>query len=124
MSGTHPQDLGLVTLRLPVGAYASILHRITGILLTGAVVLGVVLLRDSLQGAGAFRQVAGRIGGPWGHVIGPLAVWAAAQHLFGGMRHLAHDAGWGFGRDRSRAAALTVIVLALFAGLGALWAWP
>jgi succinate dehydrogenase/fumarate reductase cytochrome b subunit len=57
-------------------------------------------------------------------MIGPLATLVAAQHLYGGMRHLAHDAGWGFGRDRARASAGAVMILAVLTALAAFWAWP
>lgn len=124
MSATRPRDPGLLTLRLPVGAYASILHRITGILLVGVVGVALALLHASLQGPAAFHAIAERLGGPWGHVFGPLAVWIAAQHLYGGVRHLLLDAGWGFGRDRQRASAVAVLVLAAVTALGALFAWP
>ena len=121
---TRPHDLGLLTLRLPVGAYVSILHRITGVLLVGVAGLALVLLRTSLQGAAAFEGVAFRLRGPWGQALGPLAVWIAAQHLYGGVRHLALDAGWGFGRDRERASAVAVLILAGITALGAVFLWP
>ncbi len=124
MSGTRPQDLGLRTLRLPVGAWASLLHRITGVLLVGVVAWALVLLRASLQGPEGFREVADGISGPWGRVSGPLAILVVAQHFYGGIRHLAHDAGWGFGREHSRASACAVMILALLTALAAFWAWP
>lgn len=124
MTGTRPHDLGLKTLRLPVGAYASILHRITGVLLVAAVGLGLAILHASLRDARGFQAVAAAVRGPWGHVIGPLAAWAAAQHLYGGIRHLAQDAGLGFGRGASRATATAVLGLAALTGLWAVFAWP
>ncbi|WP_297375594.1 succinate dehydrogenase, cytochrome b556 subunit [Acidiferrobacter sp.] len=124
MPRTRPQDLGLVTLRLPVGAYASLLHRITGVLLMAVVGWAVVLLRRSLQGPEGFGAVAHGVRGPWGHAIGPLATFVVAQHFYGGIRHLAHDAGWGFGRKRARASAGAVMICAVLTALGALYLWP
>ena len=124
MSGTRPQDLGLTSLRLPVGAWASILHRITGVLLVGVVGWALVLLRASLQGPEGFQGVADEIRGPWGHVSGPLAILVVGLHFYGGIRHLAHDAGWAFGRERSRASAGAVMILAVLTALAAFWAWP
>ncbi len=121
---TRPRDLGLLTLRLPVGAYVSILHRITGVLLLGVVGAALVVLRASLQGAAAFEGVARGLRGPWGHALGPVAVWIVAQHLYGGVRHLALDADWGFGRDRERASAIAVLVLAAATALGTVFLWP
>ncbi|MDA8190689.1 succinate dehydrogenase, cytochrome b556 subunit [Acidiferrobacter thiooxydans] len=124
MSRARPQDLGLRTLRLPVGAWASLLHRITGVLLIAVVGLAVGLLRTSLQGPGGFQQVANAVRGPWGHVIGPLAILVAAEHLYSGMRHLAHDVGWGFGREHARLTAGAVMILAVVTALAAVSAWP
>ncbi|MHB1512584.1 MAG: succinate dehydrogenase, cytochrome b556 subunit [Acidiferrobacter sp.] len=124
MSTTRPRDAGLLTLRLPVGAYASILHRLTGLLLVGVVGLALTFLRASLQGPAAFETVAQRLRGPWGHALGPVAVWIVAQHLYGGIRHLLLDAGWGFGRDRERLSAFAVLALAAVTALGAALSWP
>ncbi len=124
MSTIRPRDAGLLTLRLPVGAYASILHRLTGLLLVGVVGLALTFLRASLQGPAAFEAVAQRLRGPWGHALGPVAVWIVAQHLYGGIRHLLLDAGWGFGRDRERLSAFAVLVLAAVTALGAALSWP
>ncbi len=124
MNSTRPRDLGLLTLRLPVGAYASILHRLTGLLLVGVMGLALTFLRGSLQGPAGFEVVAQGLRGPWGHALGPVAVWIVAQHLYGGIRHLLLDAGWGFGRDQERLSAVAVLVLAVVTALGAALLWP
>lgn len=111
-------------MRLPIGAYASILHRITGVLLIVLTGLGLGLLKASLESASEFHAISALFGQPWMRLVGPLAVWIAAQHFYGGIRHLALDAHQGFGRDASRRSAGLVMALAVFTALLAALLWP
>ncbi len=111
-------------MRLPVGAYASILHRITGLLLIVLTGFGLWLLKTSLESASEFHAVSGLLTEPWARVFGPLAVWAATQHLYGGIRHLTLDAHQGFGRRASRRSAVWVMALAVSTALFAVIVWP
>ncbi|MHB8252249.1 MAG: succinate dehydrogenase, cytochrome b556 subunit [Acidiferrobacter sp.] len=124
ISRERPRDAGLKHMRLPVGAYASILHRITGVLLIAATGLGLVLLHASLGSVAQFRGVRVLMTHPWAHIVGPLAVWAGAQHLYGGIRHLAMDADRGFGRTQGRRSAAWVMALAVITALVAALLWP
>jgi succinate dehydrogenase / fumarate reductase cytochrome b subunit len=47
--------------------------------------------------------------------------WSLCFHLLNGIRHLAWDAGWGFGIPRFRTTGWIVVVLSL-AGTALLWA--
>ena len=120
----RPRDAGLRHMRLPVGAYASILHRITGVLLIGVTGLGLALLKASLGGAAQFQETRALMTHPMAHVIGPLAVWVGAQHLYGGVRHLSMDMDRGFGRTHARQGAAMVMTLAVATGLLAALLWP
>lgn len=120
----RPKDSGLRHMRLPVGAYASILHRITGILLIGVLVLALALLRQSLSNASAFHAVQYLIARPWARGVGMLAVWVIAQHLYGGIRHLLLDGDIGFGRPKGRRSATWVMGLAVATALLAAIIWP
>jgi succinate dehydrogenase / fumarate reductase cytochrome b subunit len=107
---SRPVFLHFARIRFPVGALASIGHRISGIVLAAALPLGAVLLERSLRSdAGAveaFESPAGRIG-----LV--LLAWAAAHHVFAGVRHLLMDVGIGAGLDASRRSAHAAIVSAL-----------
>ncbi len=111
-------------MRLPVGAYASILHRITGLLLIVLTGLGLGLLKASLQSASGFDAVTALLVQPSAPFFGALVVWVAAQHLYGGLRHLTLDVHQGFGRGASRRSAALVLVLAVSTALGAALLWP
>lgn len=111
-------------MRLPLGAYASILHRITGLLLIVLIGVGLGMLKASLQNASGFHAVSAFLAQPSARLFGPLAVWVAAQHLYGGLRHLTLDVHQGFGRDASRKSAVLVMALALGTALLAILLWP
>ena len=111
-------------MRLPVGAYASILHRITGLLLIVLIGLGLGLLKTSLQNASGFHAVSAFLTQPSARLFGPLAVWVAAQHLYGGLRHLSLDVHQGFGRNSSRRSAALVMALAVGTAFLAILLWP
>ncbi len=124
VTGSRPQDAGLRTLRLPLGAYASILHRVTGLLLLMVIASGLVLLRLSLRDPQHFATVGAWILAPTGRALGSMAVWVAAQHLYGGIRHMLLDTGRGWGRTRSRQSAAGVLILALVTAVLAGLLWP
>ncbi len=120
----RPRDAGLRHMRLPVGAYASILHRITGLLLIVLTGLGLGLLKSSLQSASGFDAVRALLVQPSARFFGALVVWVVAQHLYGGLRHLTLDAHRGFGREAGRRSATLVLVLAVGTALCAALLWP
>lgn len=74
----------------------SILHRISGIVLSAALPVLVVWLIALSHGAESYGIVTGYLLSPLGKFC--LMGWAAAlsYHLCAGIRHLVWDAGWGF----------------------------
>lgn len=74
----------------------SILHRITGIVLSlGAFVLAWWLLAVA-QGGDAYARAAGFLASPFGKLVLVGFSLALVYHLLNGIRHLLWDAGWGF----------------------------
>lgn len=74
----------------------SILHRISGIVLSAALPVLVIWLIALSQGVESYSIVTGYLLSPLGKLC--LMGWAAAlsYHLCAGIRHLVWDAGWGF----------------------------
>ena len=102
----------------------SIMNRVTGIAVSVGTLLLVWWLVAAATGPQAFAAVQGFIGSPIGLFV--LFGWTASlfYHFFGGIRHLAWDAGWGYELDRTHLTGwLTIIatvvatVLAWVAGL-------
>jgi succinate dehydrogenase / fumarate reductase cytochrome b subunit len=93
----------------------SSLHRITGLILSlGALALGVWLIALA-GGAESYAPVRELYASAWFKV--PLIGWTFCffLHLFNGVRHLAWDGGFGFGRGTLRASGWSVLIAAVVA---------
>lgn len=102
----------------------SILHRATGMFLSFAGLILVAWIAAAAAGESAYRAVAACLGSlPFRLLLG-AALAAFWYHLFAGLRHLAWDAGYGFGRTAARAGALAVVVFAVVAFALTLWLTP
>jgi succinate dehydrogenase / fumarate reductase cytochrome b subunit len=115
VSPDRPVFLNLAHIRFPVGAVASIGHRISGVLLVLALPFAVWALQRSLEENVLFETGAG-----WMRLPAALVAWAAAHHLFAGIRHLLTDVGIGASLPASRASAYAALIAAGAVGLAAL----
>jgi succinate dehydrogenase / fumarate reductase cytochrome b subunit len=113
-SGPRPFFLNLLQIRLPIGGYVSILHRVTGAAMCLAVPLAVYVWMLSLRSAADYATVTDLLGGGLGWLIGMGLLWALLHHFFAGLRHLGFDLGLGEDKATARATAWAV----LGAGLG------
>ena len=120
----RPRDSGLLHMRLPIGAVASILHRVTGLFLIPVVVALLVFLREALASANGYARVVAVVHGLPARVLGPVVVWVVAQHTYAGIRHLVLDAGLVSGRRAMRKSAGAVLVAALATAALAVAVWP
>lgn len=107
----RPLSPHLQIYRPQITSVLSILHRITGIILSlGAFVLAWWLLAAA-QGGDAYARAAERLASP----IGKLALagfsLALVYHLLNGIRHLLWDAGWGFKLPQVYRSGYTVVAL-------------
>ena len=109
----RPVFLNLARLRYPVGAVASIGHRISGVVLFAALPFAVWALERSLRGEETFDFLAG----PVARIGFFLLAWAAAHHLFAGIRHLLSDVDIGSSLAASRASARAALIAALAVAL-------
>ena len=88
----------------------SILHRITGVALSVALIAGVAWLLGAAGGEESYRRTLTVLAAwPFKLAFG-LALLALVYHFCNGLRHLAWDAGWGFERPAAKRSALIVIV--------------
>ncbi|HEY5568726.1 MAG TPA: succinate dehydrogenase, cytochrome b556 subunit [Gammaproteobacteria bacterium] len=93
----------------------SILHRLTGILLTAGLLVLVCWLTALASGPEVYAGVHAFYAGTWFKI--PLALWAFClfYHLSNGIRHLCWDLGFGFGHAQIRASGWGVVFVALAA---------
>jgi succinate dehydrogenase / fumarate reductase cytochrome b subunit len=105
--------LNLLQIRLPVTGMVSILHRVSGVLLTLCLPLSLYYLQLSLTDEPGFRA-AGALLATWPmRLLILVLVWAFAHHLFAGMRHLLQDLDLGVSRQGGRRGAWAILVLGL-----------
>ncbi len=124
MKKVRPVNLDMSTIHLPVTGWVSILHRISGVVLLGGVLVLLWLLDASLRSQDSFAHLQAMLSG-----LGvKLVVWAVlsalAYHLVAGIRHLIMDMGVGETLEGGRRGAKLVLVVALgvIAALG-VWLW-
>lgn len=106
----------------------SIMNRVTGIATSIGTLLLVWWLAAAASGPVAFAHVQGFIGSWLGMFM--LFGWTASlfYHLFGGLRHLAWDAGYGFELPQTHASGWAAVIASMVATL-LVWAigflvWP
>jgi len=107
----RPRFLNLTRISYPVGAIASIAHRVSGVLLVCTLPFAVLTLQRSLGDEAAFIRLASAMQSPTGRMGLVVLAWACAHHLFAGIRHLLMDVGVCASLATSRSSA--------FAALGA-----
>ena len=107
-----PVFLNLAQIRFPIGAIASIAHRVSGVLLFIALPVLAVLLDASLRDEAGFASVRDLISSPLAVVAAGVLVWALVHHVLAGIRHLLMDVGIGGELERARASARLVLIAA------------
>lgn len=113
MNPQRPFFLNLLVIRLPIGGVVSILHRVSGVLLSLALPGLLYLLMLSLRSAQDFSLVRGFFTSPLGWLLGTLALWALLHHFFAGLRHLGFDLGLGEAKPTARLSAALAMALAI-----------
>lgn len=123
-SGQAPRFLNLFRIRFPVGAVASIAHRVSGVLLLVALPLLANALEESLRSEADYAALLRMSRTPWSALALVVLVWAAAHHVLAGIRHLLMDLGIGSRLARARASAWAVLgAAAILAALAAFRGW-
>lgn len=124
MNKKRPVNLDLSSLKFPPMAIASLLHRISGVLLFLLLPIMLFIFAQSMQSEESFAQM--KIG--LTHPGYKLMLWAFGAaliyHVLAGIRHLIMDMGFGEELSAGRRTAVLVIILAviltIFLGF---WIW-
>ncbi len=118
-----PKFLNLAQIRYPVGAIASILHRISGVVLAVSLPLLASALAESLRGPQGFDSVVHGATRSWYAPLLFVGAWALVHHIFAGVRHLFMDAGVGYRLPQARTSAGISIAAGIVAAILWLLAW-
>lgn len=93
---------------MPVGALASIGHRVSGLVLAIGMPAAVYFLAQSLRSEDEFNRVRALGGLLPAKFAAVLLAWALAHHLFAGVRHMLTDIGIGSPLHTARRTAYLV----------------
>ncbi|MBB6523402.1 succinate dehydrogenase, cytochrome b556 subunit [Pseudoteredinibacter isoporae] len=124
MKKNRPVNLDISTIKLPITAYVSILHRVSGVALFAGVAILLWMLDKSLSSAGGFAELQDTLNSPLCQFIIWLTLAGLVYHMVAGIRHLIMDAGIGEdlegGQKGAKIAIAVIAVLILLAGV---WVW-
>ena len=121
MKKQRPVNLDLSTIRFPVTAIASILHRVSGVITFIAVGILLWLLGLSLSSPEGFQQASALLGSFIVRFILWAIMTALAYHIVGGLRHLLMDFGMldeslEAGKRSAQISFVITVILAVLAG--------
>ena len=120
----RPINLDITTIKFPLAAIASILHRITGVILFLGMSIFLYLLQLSLKSEAGFTsalELSNR-------TSVKLVIWAliicVAYHLIAGLKHLLLDLGLGETKVAAEHGAKILLTsLVLISVLAGVWLW-
>jgi succinate dehydrogenase / fumarate reductase cytochrome b subunit len=121
---SRPVNLEIGTIKLPITAYASITHRLSGVLLFLASVLMLWALDQSLASPEGFSRLGAILASIPARVVVWVVVAALIYHSLAGVRHLIMDFGYGESMEGGILGSRIVFTLALLGAiLAGVWLW-
>ena len=124
MRKERPKNLDLSSIQFPVTATASIIHRVSGIIVFVALAILLLLLNCSLEDQAGFDRVAEYTDG----FILQFVFWgtltALAYHAVFGVRHMIQDLGyWEEMDSASISAKIGFVIVAVLSVLAGVLVW-
>ncbi|RUO81494.1 succinate dehydrogenase, cytochrome b556 subunit [Idiomarina tyrosinivorans] len=124
MKKQRPVNLDLTTIQFPASAKASILHRVTGVVMLVALVFLTWAFAVSLSGPEGFATVEAVMTSFIAKFIAWGILTALGYHFLAGLRHLVMDLGFWEELESGNASATAAIVLAIILSvLAGVWLW-
>ena len=124
MKKQRPVNLDLTTIKMHPAANASILHRVSGVIMVFAIGILLWTLSNSLSSAEGFAQIQGYLDGIFFKFIIFGCLSALTYHVLAGVRHLFMDLGYfeELASGNTSAKLIMIIWLAVSAVVG-VWLW-
>ena len=124
MKDTRPINLDITTIKFPLAAITSILHRISGIGLFLGVGILLYFLQLSLSSEAGFTRVLQLLDRTLIKVLIWMILIAVFYHLIAGLKHLLLDIGIGESKGGANTgAAITLVLFVITATVGGIWIW-
>lgn len=105
---TRPVFFNLFRLQYPVGAVASIGHRVSGVVLAVFTPVLIYLVEASLRSAEDYARIAALLDSAPARGAALVVLWAFAHHFLAGVRHLLMDIDVGSSLFAARRSAWLV----------------
>lgn len=99
--------------RMPLAAWVSILHRVSGVLMFVLLPFVLYLLEQSLTSESTFDTLRGIVAHPFTKLVILALSWAYLHHFLAGIRHLVMDLHYALSKDGSRHTAFSVLAVSL-----------
>jgi succinate dehydrogenase / fumarate reductase cytochrome b subunit len=115
----RPVYLDLFAIRMPLPAFVSILHRVSGALLfLAGIPLMLWMVQRALASPEAWAQMRDTLSHPFAKLVLLALAWAYFHHFIAGIRHLVMDLHIGMDLKAARMSSAVTLVLALILTLG------
>ena len=109
----RPVNLDLGSLKFPPMAIASILHRVSGLVMFLLLPIMLCYLSMSLTSETSFNDLSAYFANPWRKLLLWAFCSAWVYHVMAGIRHILMDIGIGERLEAGRRSAVFVIFLAI-----------
>ena len=107
----RPKNLNLFTIRLPINAVVSILHRASGVGLFLALPLILLVFKASVDSPFSYYLLSLKFDTWYVKLVLIGLSWAFFHHLFAGIRHLLQDIHWMTSLKNARFSSRVVLWL-------------
>jgi succinate dehydrogenase / fumarate reductase, cytochrome b subunit len=107
----RPKNLNLMTIRLPINAVVSILHRASGMALFMILPLILWTLQTSVKNEESYLALTGLFQHSAVKLMFIALAWAFFHHFFAGLRHLGQDVHWMTSLQKARFSGRVVLWL-------------
>ena len=107
----RPKNLNLFTIRLPINAVVSILHRVSGLALFGLLPVMLFALQYSLQSAENYTKLM-NLTDFW--IVKLVLIGLSFpffHHFYAGLRHLGQDVHWNTSLQKARVSSRFILIL-------------
>jgi len=120
----RPVNLEINTIRLPITAYASILHRVSGVAIFFGLAILLYVLEGSLKSAESFEATKALLDVLWFKAAVWLVLCGVIYHTCAGVKHLIMDLGIGESLEGGqRGATIVLVSSAILMILAGVWVW-
>ncbi len=107
----RPKNLNLFTIRLPINAVVSILHRVSGIGLFLFIPLILLALQALVRSEQSYASLTTWLDTWFIKLILTGLAWAFFHHFFAGIRHLLQDIHWMTSLNNARLSSRILLWL-------------